>query len=183
MVDDASALPSGHGSAEPSRSGGGAGLFAPSDLVFSPVSPALAKVRIIGNLIWLVPVALGFAAGAILADLPLLWIGTAVAAAQAAWLCWLIPRQVRAMGFAEGDDEFVIRRGVMFRSMTLIPYGRIQYVDVAEGPIARMFGIAQIKLNTASAQTDATLDGVPVAEASRLRDLLAERGSAELAGL
>lgn len=44
-------------------------------------------------------------------------------------------------------------------------------------------GIATIKLSTASTQTDATLSGVSVADAVGLRDVLAERGSAELMGL
>ena len=47
----------------------------------------------------------------------------------------------------------------------------------------RLIGISTIKLSTASAKTDATLGGVPVADAARLRDVLAERGSAELMGL
>ena len=77
----------------------------------------------------------------------------------------------------------MIRRGVFSRSLTLVPYGRIQYVDIYQGPVLRLLGISTIKLSTASAQTDATLSGVPVADAARLRDVLAERGSAELMGL
>ena len=56
-------------------------------------------------------------------------------------------------------------------------------MELSEGPIARHYGIAELKIHTASASTDATLNGVPVAEAARLRDMLAERGTAELAGL
>ena len=99
------------------------------------------------------------------------------------WSLAIIHRQVRAMAFGTGDDDFLIRKGIMFRRLTLIPYGRIQYVELSEGPIARHYGIAELKIHTASASTDATLNGVPVAEAARLRDMLAERGTAELAGL
>ena len=101
----------------------------------------------------------------------------------ALWCLWLVPAQVKALRYALAERDFVIRRGVLRRSMTLVPYGRIQYVDIAQGPVQRLLGIATIKLSTASAQTDATLAGVPVADASRLRDVLAERGSAELMGL
>ncbi|QPK81039.1 PH domain-containing protein [Schaalia sp. ZJ405] len=157
-------------------------IMAPSGVQFTPVDPVLAKVRIIAEALFLVPAAIVFGVLGFMFS-PWFWVGCAVSTVIFVWISWLIPRQVRAMGFAEGDDEFMIRRGVMFRQLTLIPYGRIQYVDVQEGPIARKFRIAQIKLNTASAQTDATLDGVPVEEAIRLRDMLAQRGSAELAGL
>ena len=94
-----------------------------------------------------------------------------------------MPAQVRALRYALADTDFVIRRGVFNRSLTLVPYGRIQYVDIYQGPILRLLGISTIKLSTASAKTDATLSGVPVADAARLRDVLAERGSAELMGL
>ena len=87
------------------------------------------------------------------------------------------------MGFALNEDEFLIRKGIMFKHLTLIPYGRIQYVEVSEGPIARMFNVAELRLHTASPVTNAILNGVPSGEAARLRDMLVERGSAELAGL
>ena len=94
-----------------------------------------------------------------------------------------VPAQVRALRYALAETDFVIRRGVINRSLTLVPYGRIQYVDIKQGPVLRFMGIATIKLSTASAHTDATLSGVPVADAVGLRDVLAERGSAELMGL
>lgn len=156
--------------------------FAPEGARFGPVSPALARVRLwVSGLVLLVP-ALACAALALWLS-PWVWFGAGALVAAFAWLAWLIPRQVRAMGYAEGRSDFLIRRGVMFRRLVVVPYGRIQYVDVAEGPIARHYAIAQIKLHTASASTDADLDGLPAAEAARLRDALASRGTAELAGL
>ena len=94
-----------------------------------------------------------------------------------------IPRQVRAIGYAERDDDLLIRHGIMFRTLVVVPYGRMQYVDVQAGPLARKLGIAQVQLHTASASTDATIDGLEPAEAERLRDRLASRGEARLAGL
>lgn len=157
--------------------------ISPQGLDFHPVAPALATARRIGATAMLVSPACGFiAAGIVLSNY---WYYVAAAALLLiyGWSLWLIPRQVRAMGWAEGADEFVIRKGILLRSITLIPYGRIQYVDVSEGPIARHFKMTTITLHTASAQTSGQLDGIPTAEAARLRDLLAKRGSAELAGL
>ena len=67
--------------------------------------------------------------------------------------------------------------------MTVVPYGRMQYVEVSAGPVARAFGIARVQLHTASPGTDAHLAGVPTDEAARLRDRLTTRGEARLAGL
>src|SRR5690606_41164829 len=100
-----------------------------------------------------------------------------------AWAWWLIPRQVRAIGYAELEDDLLIRKGVLFRSLTVVPYGRMQYVDVQAGPLMRRAGMAQVQLHTASASTDASIPGLLEAEASRLRDRLTEAGEARLAGL
>lgn len=156
--------------------------MAPSDVEFLPISMSLIPVRVISALIGFAPFFIG-ALFLVLKVSEWFWIAVGVLALLTLWTLWLIPRQVRAMGYALAEDEFLIRKGIMFRSLTLIPFGRIQYVEVSEGPIARAFGIAEVKLHTASAETSGTLNGVPSLEAARLRDMLSERGTAELAGL
>ena len=112
-----------------------------------------------------------------------MWAFPAALALLAAWCVVIVPRQVRSIGYAERADDLLIRKGIVFRSMVVVPYGRMQYVDVQAGPLARAFGIAQVQLHTASPGTDAAIDGLPPEEASRLRDQLASRGEARLAGL
>ena len=101
----------------------------------------------------------------------------------AAWAWWVIGRQVRALGYAERDEDLLVRRGVMFRSLVVVPYGRMQFVDVEAGPLARRLGYASVQLHTASPSTDAVIPGLVPDEAARLRDRLARRGEARLAGL
>lgn len=156
--------------------------FAPEGVEFSPVSPALIKARFIGALPWFVLPLIAFAVLAIIVS-PWFWIGAGALALITAWLLWLIPRQVRAIGYAEAEDDLLVKRGVAFKKLSVVPYGRMQFVDVDQGPIVRRFGISQVTLYTASPTTDATLPGLPQAEAYRLRDRLTERGEARLAGL
>jgi membrane protein YdbS with pleckstrin-like domain len=59
----------------------------------------------------------------------------------------------------------------------------MQFVDVQAGPVDRLFGVAHVQLHTASAATDARIPGLNATEAGRLRDRLASRGEARLAGL
>ncbi|WIK87923.1 PH domain-containing protein [Varibaculum cambriense] len=137
---------------------------------FRPVSLELIKVRLAAVAFFL----LCFVAVAIILffALPEKWIGLVLIAlvlAIALWLLWLIPRQVRAMGWAVTGTDLQIRKGIMFKSLTVVPLGRLQYVDVEEGPVARHFGIAQVKLHTASASTDAELPGIPREQAAQLR--------------
>lgn len=113
----------------------------------------------------------------------LAWLLPAAALVLAVIRAVLIPRQVRAIGYAERDDDLLIRRGIFFQRVMVVPYGRMQYVDVAVGPVERALGLATIKLHTASPQTEAHIPGLPAAEAARLREQLSARGEARLAGL
>jgi uncharacterized protein len=64
-----------------------------------------------------------------------------------------------------------------------VPYGRLQYVDIQSGPLARALGIASCEIHTASPESGGSLPGLPVAEAEALRSRLAARGEAQRAGL
>jgi membrane protein YdbS with pleckstrin-like domain len=92
-------------------------------------------------------------------------------------------RRVRAWGYAERDDDLLVRRGVMFQRLSIIPYGRMQFVDVTAGPIERTFGLATVRMHTAAAASDARVPGLPASEAARLRDNLTALGEARAAGL
>lgn len=156
--------------------------FAPEGIDFTPVSPGLITARLVSVGLWLLlPLAGALALGILLGGW--WWAGLVLPLALAGWLLWLVPRQVRAIGYAELGDDLLIRKGILFRSLVVVPYGRMQFVDVEAGPLARRCGVAQVQLHTASAETDASIPGLPPAEAARLRDRLTARGEARLAGL
>jgi uncharacterized protein len=104
----------------------------------------------------------------------------AVATALLAVLLW---RRYSAWGYAERVDDLFVRRGVMIQRLTVVPYGRMQFIDVTAGPVDRLFGLATLELRTAAAKTDARIPGLDRAEAQRLRDRLAALGEAKAAGL
>jgi uncharacterized protein len=92
-------------------------------------------------------------------------------------------RRVRAWGYAERAEDLLVRRGVMFRRMSVIPYGRMQYVEVTAGPFERAFGLATVQMHTAAAASDARIPGLSAAEAARLRDQLTSLGESHVMGL
>jgi membrane protein YdbS with pleckstrin-like domain len=123
--------------------------------------------------------------------LPLLLAGLDTAAALAggvvllaglvaAVLLW---RRVRSWAFCERAEDLLVRRGVMVQRLSLVPYGRMQFVDVSAGPLERSLGLATLRLHTAAAASDARIPGLPRAEAERLRDQLGSLGEAQAAGL
>lgn len=95
----------------------------------------------------------------------------------------VLHRRVLSWGYAERDDDLVVTRGVLVRKITVVPYGRMQFLDVTAGPVDRAFGLATVQLHTAAAATDARIPGLAAGEAARLRDRLAALGEARSAGL
>jgi membrane protein YdbS with pleckstrin-like domain len=159
------------------------GVFDPAGIVWTPVSPALASVRRVRLLLVAAVVAIVVVAVALVFSVPVVLLALVVpaVAAVAGWV--VIGRQVRAYGYAERAEDLLIRHGLMFRALVVVPYGRMQFVDVQAGPLDRAFKVAQVQLYTASAGSDARIPGVSDDEAARLRDRLSSRGQARLAGL
>jgi uncharacterized protein len=107
-----------------------------------------------------------------------------VAVALIALTAWLVERgRYRSWGYAERDDDLIVTRGLLFRRVSVVPYGRMQFIDVTAGPIDRAFGLATVQLHTAAAASDARIPGLTRVDADALRDRLATVGEAKATGL
>jgi membrane protein YdbS with pleckstrin-like domain len=95
----------------------------------------------------------------------------------------LLPRNLRSWGYAERADDLLVRHGLLYRRLSIVPYGRMQFVDVTAGPVERLFGLATVQLHTAAAASDAKIPGLLPNEAARLRDRLTALGESRAAGL
>jgi uncharacterized protein len=149
------------------------------------VSPRLITARRLTlALVYLLVVA-GVVALALVPAVPSMAALIAGVAAVVAfgWLWWLIGRRVRSFGYCERGDDLLVTSGIMFRRMVIVPYGRMQLVDVKAGPIDRWLGVTTVQLHTAAATTDAKIPGLVPADAAALRDRLAQRGEQRTAGL
>ncbi|WP_315431890.1 PH domain-containing protein [uncultured Rothia sp.] len=114
-------------------------------------------------------------------------VGLAVIAVFGLWGLWWIlttPRRTRALGYALEPNHLMARRGIVFRSMSSMPYGRIQYVDVDSGPLERMCGVARLTVRTAGTTTGTmVLFGIPLNVAEELRADLVRRADERMAAL
>ena len=109
-------------------------------------------------------------------------VAAAVVVAAASALL-LLRGRYRSWAYLERADDLIVRRGLLFRQVTVVPYGRMQLIDITAGPIDRLFGLATVQLHTAAAATDARIPGLTQEEAERLRDRLASLGEAQATGL
>jgi len=160
-----------------------------SDLFSSPTGEWVGVSERLASARRLIAVAIGapaMIAGAVIAVMLWWWLGLPILVAAAVgvgWCWWWAPRNRRSWGYAEAPDDFIVRGGIMFRRLVAIPYGRMQFVDVQVGPVARRFGFATVTLHTASTKTAAGVPGVPIDEANRLRNRLTELGDPGGAGV
>jgi membrane protein YdbS with pleckstrin-like domain len=154
------------------------------DAQWRGVSPKLATLRRIVSLAVLG--VLGAVAVVLAWWLLAPWVGLVVLAVVlvlAVWQWILIGRAVAAWGYTERAEDLLVKRGILWRQLVVVPYGRMQFVDVQSGPLERAFGLASVQLHTAAATTDAHIPGLPPEEAERLRDRLASLGESQSAGL
>lgn len=131
---------------------------------------AACGLLLVGALLW-------WQAGALWSALVLPLLG----AGAFAWFA--LGRNWRSWRYTERADDLLISRGVLWRALTVVPYGRMQLVEVTSGPLERRYGLSRLQLHTAAAATDAVIPGLVPAEAERLRDRLTELGEARSAGL
>ena len=156
-----------------------------SDDVWTPVSPRLITARRITLALVMLLAVAGVVALFLIPGVPRAWALAAavVALVVLVWLWWLIGRRVRYFGYSESGDDLLVTSGIMFRRLVIVPYGRMQLVDVKAGPIDRWLGVTTVQLHTAAATTDAKIPGLVPDVAAALRDRLAQRGEQRSTGL
>lgn len=148
----------------------------------NPVSPKLIAARYISQGLWSLILAACFIVPQVLWG-GYWWIGATVVGAWTVFQAIMIPLRVKNTRWLETDDELLISKGKIAQTLTVVPYGRIQFVDVNTGPFTRPLGLKSITLNTASASTDATVPGLPADVADALRVRLAHHARERMSGL
>ncbi|MEV6300786.1 PH domain-containing protein [Actinoplanes sp. NPDC051861] len=155
----------------------------PDTVAWRPVSSKLIVIELINLAVWLAVLIAGLSVGWALGG-QILWpIGITAVVLLGAWRALVAARAVRAWGYAERDKDLLVRHGLLVRHLSIVPYARMQYVDVTAGPLERAFGLATVQLHTAAAASDARIPGLPPEEASRLRDRLTALGEDRAEGL
>jgi uncharacterized protein len=88
------------------------------------------------------------------------------------WWVFVVPkRRFGHMGYDAGDDRLRIVRGYLFYHDSVVPYGRIQHIDVDQGPIERRYDLATLSAHTAGTHgATISLPGLAHADAVALRE-------------
>lgn len=130
-----------------------------------PLSPVLRGLRLfalaVAALSWRTLQDLQFARWLMLV------IGLFVVLLAYAAIAW------RYTGFEVIGRELRIHEGLLFRRVRTVPLERLQAIEVVQPALARLFGLAELKLDVAGAQkSEAPLSFLPRQEARSLRERL-----------
>lgn len=159
--------------------------FSPAQADWQHVSPRLTAARRVTWSILLVVLLIVLIVVFFIPDVPRAVPGAAAVVLVVAygWGLWYFGRRTKSWAYAERADDLIVIRGFMFKRLVIVPYGRMQLVDLAAGPVDRAFGIAKLQLHTAAATSDACIPGLVPEVAAALRDRLASLGEQRAAGL
>lgn len=137
------------------------------------LDPSYSTVMRIEGLLALVPLLI--AAMVLYATLPVpAWVPGIVLAIAALVLVFYLPmKRYRSRGFHISDDRLRVVKGVMFHADTVVPFSRVQHLDVVQNPLERLFGIARLILHTAGTHNaSVTLPGLAHDDAIAMREAI-----------
>ena len=94
-----------------------------------------------------------------------------------AYLVLLAPgRRFRAWGYEMDAQELHVGHGVWTQVRTVVPLGRIEHLDISQGPLERGFSVCRLILHTAGTQhSQVTVPGLSRETAERMRDEIRAR--------
>jgi putative membrane protein len=98
-----------------------------------------------------------------------------VLAAVTGFVAWYFTR------FVIDDEELRIETGWIFKKSTKIPFERLQSIDIIQPLVARIFGLAELRLDAGNSTTK--LRYLSRAKASRFRDYLLTRAHGQQASI
>jgi hypothetical protein len=152
-----------------------------NDLRWEAMHPLYTRAIRAMTLIVLVIVAVAISVVSFLASLPLLLVVTLytllliVAIHSMVWPGIAVPRR----GYALRDKDILFRKGVIWRSVTAVPFNRIQHVETSNTPMDRRYGLATLQLFTAGGSSgDLKIDGLGKDVAEQLRVFILDKAGA-----
>lgn len=139
----------------------------------TPLDPAYVTTTRIASALGLLPFLIGagvlevaqlLTPGSIIIPVLILYI----------YIAFVVPaRKYRHWGYDMGSDRLRIVRGYMFFRDTVVPFGRIQHIDVEQGPVDRRYDLATLTVHTAgNHNSTVTLPGLLHTDALAMRETI-----------
>ena len=87
-------------------------------------------------------------------------------------------KKVRLKSYAVRTHDIAYRSGLFWRKVVVLPFNRIQHVEVTSGPLQRRYALATLKFYTAGGRSvDLKIEGLLAEDAERLRANILENSA------
>ncbi len=144
-------------------------------LTFTPVSRRYGWVIMVRSLIIAIPLAIGaFVLDNHFTEDEVISNGVIIGPVILLLALFVLLRPFRIwsrIGYRLSSDQIQIQRGNVWRVDTIMPFSRVQHIDIAEGPMERLFGLASLVMHSAGTHNSVvTLPGLKRTDAQDLRD-------------
>jgi membrane protein YdbS with pleckstrin-like domain len=96
-------------------------------------------------------------------------------------LCFVFTLLIKTIEFKKRkyvvrEKDISYKKGVLFRSITTVPFNRIQHVEIDEGPISRFLGLVSLSVFTAGdSSDDLKISGLLKEEAEQIKEFISNK--------
>lgn len=92
-------------------------------------------------------------------------------------ILFLPNRKYRRWGYdieqRDENGQLRVLRGYLWRTDTIVPFNRIQHIDVAQGPLQRIFDLSTLVVHTAGTHNSiVSLPGLATPDAEAMREII-----------
>jgi len=149
---------------------------------YHPLDQAYLKVSYIGNAIFFAFLLIGPLLSIVIIDqaefsflkilIPSIWLALMI------FSFWITKAGFNLKGYAIREKDILYRKGIIFRSVTAIPFNRVQHCEIKEGPIERYFGLKTLEVYTAGGESsDLSIPGLRGETAQQLKTFIVKNTS------
>ena len=82
----------------------------------------------------------------------------------------------KKMKYVVREKDISYKKGVFFRSLTTVPFNRIQHIEIDEGPVSRFFKLVSLSVFTAGdSSDDLKISGLLKEEAQQIKEFISNK--------
>lgn len=154
------------------------------NIIYEKLDPAYRKVSIYITIIIFICILLIYLGiGLVREELfsfPIILLAMVLWSLLTGFFIFLAIKGYEFEGYAIRQKDILYKSGMFFRSTIIVPFNRVQHCEMEQGPIDRLFGLAEISLFTAGgSSSDLSIPGLTQKRANELKNFITNRVGAD----
>jgi membrane protein YdbS with pleckstrin-like domain len=157
------------------------GLPSVDEVEFQRLAPAYRNVEYIGTAILFGFLLFGWLIFFFVNPFRLAWLNWGLLALWAtlfAWSMYIAGKRYAFAGYALRERDIIYKHGVLWRTVTSIPFNRIQHCEISQGPVENAFDLATLRVFTAGGSaSDLSIEGLRHVDAVKIKEFITQKMS------